>query len=218
MRSTSRIAPSTTMPPSRAAAAVWHISSPKTALVVFPPVLTTTMSPGVATWSALWTIRLSAGRALTVTARPHNGSAERAWMAGSMKLKRPMASARFDDARPRKPSTSSAGRRGGDGENPKSRSSEGMCDCVGAGERLPISRRYRPATALAMRVRQKHGNADTANDSTNSRGPRKQLFNSRSSSQIRAIRVSRLFVGLSSVHYVLESRRTHATLGRIRQP
>src|SRR4051812_40691845 len=48
MPSTSRIAPSTMMPPSFFAAAEWHISSPNTALVVLPQVLTTTMSPGSA--------------------------------------------------------------------------------------------------------------------------------------------------------------------------
>src|SRR5256885_14019539 len=52
--STSRIAPSTTMPPSFLAAAVWHIISPNTALVVLPVVDTTTISPGSATLSALW--------------------------------------------------------------------------------------------------------------------------------------------------------------------
>ena len=36
MPSTSRIAPSTTMPPSFFAAAVWHINSPNTALTVAP--------------------------------------------------------------------------------------------------------------------------------------------------------------------------------------
>ncbi len=42
-----------------ASIALSHISSPKTALVTFPPVVTTTMSPGAARASALWTIKLS---------------------------------------------------------------------------------------------------------------------------------------------------------------
>ena len=73
MPSMSRIAPSTTMPPSFFAAAVWHMSSPKTAVVRLPHVSTTTTSPGSATCSALWTMRLSAGRQSTVTARPQSG-------------------------------------------------------------------------------------------------------------------------------------------------
>ena len=113
MPSTSRIAPSTTMPPSFAAAAVVHISSPKTALVVLPQVLTTTTSPGCATSSALWIMRLSAGRALTVTASPHIGKPLRERMPASMKLKRPIASARLGEARPRKRSRRVASTRGG---------------------------------------------------------------------------------------------------------
>jgi len=94
------MAPSTTIPPSRAATAVLHINSPKTALVVLPQVLTTTMSPGAATCSALWIMRLSAGRALTVTASPKSGKPVRDWIPASMKLNRPIASARFGVARP----------------------------------------------------------------------------------------------------------------------
>jgi hypothetical protein len=67
--STSRIAPSTTRPPSLEATAECPISSPKTAFVVLPLVLTTSMSPGCAISMALWTM-IVAGRAITVTATP----------------------------------------------------------------------------------------------------------------------------------------------------
>jgi hypothetical protein len=51
--STSRTAPSTMIPPSPFAAAAVAINSPKTALVMLPPVLTTSMSPGSAASIAL---------------------------------------------------------------------------------------------------------------------------------------------------------------------
>src|SRR6185503_20073244 len=113
--STSRIAPSTTIPPIPLATAAVHIRPPNTALVVLPPVATTTMSPGSAICSALCTIRLSAGRQFAVTARPHSGNPERAVMPGSMKLKRPIASATFGLANPRKRRTRSSGSRDGAG-------------------------------------------------------------------------------------------------------
>ena len=82
------------------------------ALVVFPLVETTTTSPGRATSRALWTMRLSPGRAFTVTATPQRGRRVRLTIPGSMKWKRPMASATLEDAFPRKASTRSAGGRG----------------------------------------------------------------------------------------------------------
>src|SRR3954447_25324081 len=110
---TSRIAPSTMMPPSRLAAAASHINPPNTALVVLPHVETTTMSPGCATCSALCTIRLSPGRQSAVTARPDSARPVLATIPGSMKLKRPIASATLGLARPRKRSTRSSASRGG---------------------------------------------------------------------------------------------------------
>src|SRR5262245_23107018 len=111
--STSRTAPSTMIPPRPFAAAASHIRPPKTALVVLPDVATTTMSPGSAICRPLCTIRLSAGRAFTVTARPQSGNPDRDATPLSMKLNRPIASATFGLARPRNRSTRSSGSRAG---------------------------------------------------------------------------------------------------------
>src|SRR5581483_10875555 len=67
----------------------------------------------------LCTMRLSAGRASAVTAVPQSGRPERDRMPGSMKLNRPMASARFAADMPRKRATIESSMRGGDSRTRK---------------------------------------------------------------------------------------------------
>src|SRR5262245_52047527 len=79
-------------------------------------------------------MRLSAGRQRTVTARPHIDSPVRERIPGSMKLNRPMASATFAAAIPRKRSTSASGSRGG--AAPIRKPSFGLTDEDGGGDRI----------------------------------------------------------------------------------
>ena len=178
MPSTSRMAPSTTMPPSFLAAAVWHISSPNTRRRVAAAGADDDDVARLGDLQRLVHHEVVAGPADDRHGQPAAAEAGSRADAGSMKLKRPMASARFDDASAAESARRGLpARRGGDGRMRKPSLPRGagmganrgtvrmqagnrMYDAIRAGrylhDQLPIGDHDDPAAACSCKTLRRH--------------------------------------------------------------